>query len=147
MNYTRALNQYKHTDIQTANKSGLVLLCYEKAIENFLIARNCLAQKEHVKKTKAIQKGLAIVNELQCCLDFEKGGQIARNLDSIYNYIHRRLLEGDARNDGNALDEAIRLLKELHAAWEAVIHQQNATPPANAMPSHGAKDLIAGTAI
>jgi len=147
MNYTRALNHYKHTDIQTANKSGLVLMCYEKAIENFLIAKNCLAQKEHAKKAKATQKGLAIVNELQCCLDFEKGGQIARNLDSIYNYIHRRLLEGDARNDGSALDETIRLLKELHEAWEAVIHQQSATPPANTMSTHEAKNLIAGTAV
>ena len=63
---------------------------------------------------------LDILNELQICLSFEKGGQIAQNLDAIYSFITRRLLEGDVKNDLTAYDESIRVLGELKQGWDGI---------------------------
>ena len=51
------------------------------------------------KKGIALQKALKIINELQASLDFEQGGQIARNLDQTYSYISQRLLLADFNMD------------------------------------------------
>jgi len=57
---------------------------------------------------------------LQGALDFEKGGELATNLNELYNYITRRLLYVNARNDLAALDEIHGLMTEIRSAWETV---------------------------
>jgi flagellar protein FliS len=57
---------------------------------------------------------------LQGALDLEKGGELAGNLNELYNYITRRLLHVNARNDLAALDEIHGLMTEIRGAWESV---------------------------
>ena len=61
-----------------------------------------------------------IVSELMASLDFERGGEIARGLFSIYSYANRRLLDGNVRKDGAPLEEVKRLLTELRDAWDGI---------------------------
>jgi len=114
------LNQYQKTNVKTAGKMDLVILCYEKAIQFLVQARNAYEDGQFEKKTNALKKAMDIIEELNCSLDFEKGGQIAKNLDAIYNYLQRRLLEGDVNKDLTAFDEAIRIMGELKEAWESI---------------------------
>jgi flagellar protein FliS len=67
-----------------------------------------------------VQKTQDIIGELSCALDFEKGGQIARNLQAIYNYMIKRLLLADSKRDLKGFDEVARMLEELKATWEAM---------------------------
>ncbi|MCG7984204.1 MAG: flagellar protein FliS, partial [Candidatus Thiodiazotropha lotti] len=53
-------------------------------------------------------------------LDFEQGGEIANNLDMLYDYMIRRLFTANVEQDVDALDEVISLLKEIKAAWDAM---------------------------
>ena len=57
-------------------------------------AQRYYVDREYEKKGMALQKSLSIINELQSSLDFENGGQIARNLDRIYTYMSQKLLHG-----------------------------------------------------
>jgi flagellar protein FliS len=120
MTYGRMLNQYQKTKVKTAGKMDMVILCYEKTIQFLVQARNAYEDGEFEKKAKAFKKAMDIIEELNGSLDFEKGGQIAKNLDAIYNYLQRRLLEGDVNKDLTAFDEAIRIMGELKEAWEAI---------------------------
>ena len=120
MTYGRMLNQYQKTNVKTAGKMDLVILCYEKAIQFLVQTRNAYEDGQFEKKSTALKKAMDIIEELNSSLDFEKGGQIAKNLDAIYNYLHRRLLEGDINRDLTAFDEAIRIMGELKEAWEAI---------------------------
>lgn len=125
------VGQYRKLNVETAGKIDLVLMCYEKGIEVLRQAKGYLEQHEYEKKAGKLQKGLDIIHELQSSLNFEKGGEIARNLDSLYNYLVRRLLQGDVEKDTGAYDEAIRILSELKEAWEEVAKagEKNATAP------------------
>ncbi|MDP6198814.1 MAG: flagellar export chaperone FliS, partial [Porticoccaceae bacterium] len=51
-------------------------------------------------------------------LDFDKGGELARNLDDLYDYATRRLLKANIRNDIEAVQEIKGLLGEINGAWE-----------------------------
>lgn len=144
MTYSRMLGQYKRVGVGTAGKSELVVMCYEKAIEMVRSAKRFYEEKEYEKKAKALQKSLEVINTLQSCLDMEKGGQIARNLEAIYIYLTRRLLEGDIRKDLTVFDEAVRILSELKEAWEAIAFPSNTKQePVRETPNAGMSRIAA----
>ena len=120
MVYGRVLNQYKRSNIETAGKLDLIIMCYERAIQLLAQVKDHIQEKEFAKKAHKFKKVLDIIDELQSCLDMEKGGKIARNLDSLYSYMTKRLLVGDIKKDLTAYDEGIRILSELKDAWQAI---------------------------
>ena len=127
MTYGRTISRYQKTNVATSGKMDLIILCYETVIQNLHASKRFIEDGEYEKKAKALQKALDILNELQSCLSFDKGGQIAKNLDAIYAFITRRLLEGDVNNELAAYDESIRILGELKQGWDG-ISSKNADP-------------------
>jgi len=120
MFYGRVSSQYKRSSIETAGKLDQIIMLYDRAIQLLEQAKDHIREKEVDKKISKFQKALDIINALQNCLDMEQGGQIARNLDSLYSYITKRLLVGDIRKDFTAYDESIKILNELREAWIAI---------------------------
>ncbi|MEW6667462.1 MAG: flagellar export chaperone FliS [Thermodesulfobacteriota bacterium] len=135
MTYTKMIGQYRKTNVETAGKLDLILMCYEKSMEFIGRARLHYQHAQYEEKGNSLTKALEIINALQSCLDFEKGGQIARNLDGLYCYLTRRLLEGDIRKDMKAFDEAIGILSELKEAWQQIaMGQISETEPGRQIP-------------
>jgi flagellar protein FliS len=93
-------------------------MCYEGAIDSLKLAKQKIDEKDYEVKAKAINKAQDIIEELLCSLDFEKGGIIAKNLSSLYNYMKRRIIHGDVNQDMGAIDEVIGMLTELLSAWQ-----------------------------
>ena len=122
--YTNGIQSYRRTNVITADPKRLVLMCYEGVIENLKIGKQELLKKDYETKGKALTKAQDIINELVCSLDFEKGGSIARNLDSLYNYMLRRVLHANLKKDISAIDEVIEMLNELKSAWEEIFFKQ-----------------------
>ncbi len=114
------IDRYKRTQVTTSDPLRLVMMCYEGAISNLEIARVKFASKEYEAKAKAIQKVQDILSLLMQSLDFEKGGAIANNLNSLYTYMARRITEGDLQKDVQAFDEVTAMLKELESGWEKI---------------------------
>ncbi|MBN1102067.1 MAG: flagellar export chaperone FliS [Deltaproteobacteria bacterium] len=136
MTYKRMLGQYNKLNVETAGRLDLVLMCYEKAIESLWQARKSYEQGQYEQKARKLQRGLRIIQELQGCLNFEKGGQIARNLDAIYTYLVRRLLEGDVKRDLTAFDEAVKILTDLKDSWRGIASENQAK---EAIPGYDAQ--------
>ena len=122
--YSNGFQSYRKTNVITADPKRLVLMCYEGAIENLKIARNRYVEKDYEGKALVIKKAQDIINELMCSLDFEKGGSVARNLESLYNYMTRRIIHADINRDINAIDEVIGMFNELKSAWEEAFYGQ-----------------------
>lgn len=116
--YGNRIDAYKQTNVMTADPKRLVLMCYEGAIRSLKIAREKLISGEYEQKGNAVQKTQDILSLLMQGLDFEKGKEIAMSLDALYNYMSRRLLEGDIKKDVKAFDEVIGILEELESAWK-----------------------------
>ena len=123
--YSNGIQSYVKTDISTSDPVKLVIMCYEGAIENLKLAKEKIKEKDYEKKAKAIIKAQDIIDELLCSLDFEKGGAIASNLSSLYNYMLRRILHGDVNRDISAIDEVIGMLDELLSAWQSIYLQKD----------------------
>lgn len=115
------LRSYKETQIKTATPGKLILMLYDGAIRHLNQALEDLS-KEH--RYDSISNSLIrtqdIIAELMISLDFDRGGEIAKNLFSLYVFMNRRLLDGNISKDKAPLEEVKTLLTELRGAWAEV---------------------------
>ena len=118
--YCNGIQSYRKTNITTSDPVKLIIMCYEGAIDNLKLAKEKIKEKDYEKKAKSIIKAQDIIEELMCSLDFEKGGDIAMSLESLYNYMLRRILQGDLNKDVRPIDEVIGMFTELLSAWKEV---------------------------
>lgn len=112
------IDMYRRAHVTTADPLKLVVMCYEGAVKNMKTAREKHLSREYEAKGKAILKVHDILGLLMQSLDFEKGGEVARNLNALYLYMQRRITEGDLRGDLKAFDEVISMLEELASGWK-----------------------------
>ena len=123
--YSNGIQSYRKTDVSTSDPVNLVIMCYEGAIDSLKLAKEKIKEEDYEKKTKALIKARDIIDELLCSLDIKKGGVIADNLSSLYNYMLRRILHGDVNKDVGAIDEVIGMLDELLSAWQSIYLQKD----------------------
>lgn len=122
-------NQYKQTSIKTANRGQLLIMLYEAAIQNVKKATIALENKDIPAKGAAIGKAHDIINELSNTLDFEIGGNIAQDLERLYNFITEQLVRANLENDRKCLDTVLKLLETLHSGWKGAVDQMNQGNP------------------
>lgn len=125
MNRAGAAQAYARVGVETGVESSdprrLVVMLYDGALACIGEARAHLARGDIPAKGIAIGRAMRILQEgLEASLDRSAGGDIARQLADLYEYIARRLLIANLRNDQASLDEAARLLAELRGAWQAL---------------------------
>lgn len=119
---TDPLRSYRQTQIRTANQGTLIVMLYDAAIRDITSGEEMLGRgiEGFEEVSRRIIKAQDIVTELMVSLDFERGGELAGNLFSIYMYVNRQLLDANIRKDPEPLRQARRLLSELREAWSTI---------------------------
>lgn len=136
--YGNGIGAYQRTGVTTADPKKLVLMCYEEAIRNLKIARTRYISRDYEEKSRALQKVIEIIEALNCALDFERGGKIAENLHSLYNYMIDHLRDSDLKRNIKGIDHVIWMLVELKSAWEEIFNgnQKNSSINFNGVPDN-----------
>jgi flagellar secretion chaperone FliS len=141
MDYGKAFKQYRRSSIETASKLELVIMCYEKSILFLQQSKEYIREKDFIKKSEKIKKVLDIINELQANLDLDKGGTIAKSLDSLYTYLTGRIILADIQKNLSIFDECINILSELKSGWEGIRPEQEEPAPVNTTVPHEIRRL------
>lgn len=119
-----ALQAYQQVNTQTsitdADSHRLVQLLLDGALERINMAKGKIEAKDYAAKGNLIGKTMEIVGALKGSLDFEQGGELAGNLEALYDYMERGLLEASVRNDVAKLDEIADLLRTVKEGWEGI---------------------------
>ena len=120
----RALASYGDVKVTTgvtgADNIQLIQMLFDGLIESLATAKGHIERGSISEKSKSLARAGRIVVGLQGALDFEKGGDIARNLNDLYSYVTRRLFHVNAHNDLEALQEVHNLMNEIRGAWQVV---------------------------
>ncbi|MCF6235236.1 MAG: flagellar export chaperone FliS [Gammaproteobacteria bacterium] len=120
-----------HGGTSDASPHRLIQMLLDGALDRIAVAKGHMARGNIAEKGRYIGLVISIIDGLRISLDKPGGGEIAQNLDDLYEYITRRLAEANLKNDEGMLDEITSLLKEVKEGWDAIPeefrHQKNET--------------------
>lgn len=122
MNTGNPHDAYRQVQIKTANQGKLILMLYDGAIRNLDVALEALPhrQRKYDVVNNALVRAQDIIGELMSSLDFARGGEIARNLFTLYVFMNRQLLEANLRKTDKPIQDVRGMLLELRGAWSQV---------------------------
>lgn len=134
-NIHNALRQYQQINAQSAVESAsphrLIQMLMEGALESLSKARGHLQRDEVAARGEQIGRSISIIGGLREGLNQEAGGEIATNLDNLYDYMQRRLVEANLNADVTIIDEVTDHLRPIKEAWDAI----GSTPPTVSSPT------------
>lgn len=115
------LKQYQQTQVQTASPEKLLIMLYDGAIQ-FLNKANLAIQNNNIQEShNNIIGAQKIIAEFMNTLDVNKGGDVAKNLYNLYEYMHYRLVQANIKKDSTIINEVLGYLKDLKQTWEEAI--------------------------
>jgi flagellar secretion chaperone FliS len=114
-----------HGGVESADPHGLITLLMDGALERIVKARAHMLRGEIAAKGETISRCIEIIGGLRDSLDPKVDTAMVERLDSLYEYMSRRLLQANLRDDAEILDEVSRLLQQLRDSWVQI-----APPPA-----------------
>lgn len=120
--------QYSQVQIQTATKGKLIVLLYQGAIRFMKKALIAMEKKDMEGKGQCLIRAQDIILELLYALDpqmLQSGDELATNLQRLYLYAYRRLVQANIHADPQAVDEVIGLMANLLTAWEQVVGRES----------------------
>ena len=115
--YSNYQNAYKKASVNTLDQNKLIIMLYDGAIKNANFAVQYMESGEIEKVHDSLIKTKNIVTELLATLNMDQGGEIAKNLKSLYSYMFSQLVEANMEKKSEPVLAVIDLLKELRGAW------------------------------
>jgi flagellar protein FliS len=124
------------TGVPEADPHTLILMLFEGALAVLADARMKLMAGDIPGRGHAISKAIAIIEQgLRPSLDLEKGGEVAERMAGLYEYIVIALLKANLHKSKAGIEEAERLLSELHEGWKAIGTSRGGDHVRHAMPA------------
>ncbi len=134
--YRAANDAYLENRVLSASPLDLVRILYQAALSAVRDARRSVSTGDIASRARSISKACAILMELTNSLDAKRGGEIARRLTALYEYMHSRLLDANMRQDEEPLAEVLGLMATLAEAWDGIGQQAQPSTPAATPWSH-----------
>jgi len=120
------LNAYREVSVRTATQGKLIVMLYDEAVRQLDLAISLLNSKTRQldKVHNALIKTQDIVTELMAGLDFDRGGEIARNLMSLYVFFNEKIREGNLKKDPAPLVQVRAFVADLRSAWVQIANSR-----------------------
>lgn len=134
-NYAGA-NEYQQlrirTEIEGASPHRIIQLMMEGVLRRIAMAKGFMEQGALAEKGQHIGSAIDIISGLQASLNHKPDPKLSSNFDALYDYMSRRLVESNLKNDASGLTEVADLMREIKTAWDVVgeeLDDSGQTPP------------------
>jgi len=119
------MSRYRENQITSSTSEETVLMLYDGAIRFLRSAMHEIRENGNIPaKAVLIEKIVKILDYLQSCLDTEKGGTIAENLNRLYDYMQIKLTQANLRNDISTMEEVLGLLLTVREGWNDLCNKK-----------------------
>ncbi|WP_428771773.1 flagellar export chaperone FliS [Vibrio sp.] len=119
-----SLQAYKKVSVDSqlsaASPHKIVQMLMAGAIERLIQGKASMEQGNIPVKGERLGKALDIIISLRSCLSMEEGGDVAKNLDQLYEFMITQIAEANHKNDPQPLDDVIEILREIKSAWDQI---------------------------
>ena len=124
MNAMAAMRQYQQVGVKAqvteADPHRLIQMLMQGGLDRIAQAKGAMEREAYAEKGVLIGKAINILGGLRDVLDKEAGGELATNLERLYEYMTMRLFEASRHNDVSKLDEVAKLLSEIKSGWDGI---------------------------
>lgn len=124
MNAMTAMRQYQQVGVQAqvteADPHRLIQMLMQGGLDRIAQAKGAMEREAYAEKGVLVGKAINIIGGLRDGLDKQVGGELAENLDRLYEFMTMRLFEASRHNDASKLDEVAGLLREVKAGWDGI---------------------------
>lgn len=120
MNYNEIADIYRQESTHGNHPVELVGKLYEATVEDFRRALNAASSGDIQTRTATLNHALQIIGELQSVLDHERGGEVARRLDGLYNVTRALITEANVQGKPQQIQKLIDMYLPLRQAWKQV---------------------------
>ncbi|MCL4142634.1 UNVERIFIED_CONTAM: hypothetical protein GTU68_055313 [Idotea baltica] len=119
-----SLQAYKKVSIDSqlsaASPHKVIQMLMAGAIERLIQGKAAMQQGNIAVKGERLGKALDIVISLRTCLSMDDGGDIASNLDSLYDFMIRQISQANQNNEPQSIDDVVEMLREIKSAWDQI---------------------------
>lgn len=148
--YQSGANQYHSvnatSEVLDADPHRLIQLLMEAALTRMAQAKGAIARSDMEEKARLLGRVSEIIQTMQSSLNHNQGGEIAQNLDRLYDYMLRRLIEGTRHNNVEMIDEVMGLMLEVKSGWDGIRQEYlQASQPVNNSDSEQTAGSLAGS--
>lgn len=124
MNAYAAMRQYQQVGVKVqvneADPHRLIQMLMQGGLDRIAQAKGAMQRQAYAEKGELIGKVINIIGGLREVLDKDAGGELAENLDRLYEFMTVRLFEASRQNDVRKLDEVAKLLGEIKEGWDGI---------------------------
>ncbi len=117
MNQAYARQAYENNRVTTAPQKKLIIMLYDAGIKNIKLAKLSMEEKDIERTNTYLIKAQNIISEFMNTLNFDLGGDIARDLYALYDYMYKGLIRANIDKDIDKLSEIERYMEELRETW------------------------------
>jgi flagellar protein FliS len=123
----KGLAQYQQVStnagVEDASPHRLIQMLMEGVLQRLAEAKGAMQRNALADKGKALGKAVTIVSGLRNSLNQEVGGEMAANLDDLYDYMQRRLLEANIETSEEIVDEITALMRTIKSGWDGIAQE------------------------
>ncbi|MGD9200593.1 MAG: flagellar export chaperone FliS [Chitinispirillia bacterium] len=118
----KGYSTYKTANIDTADQGKLIIIAYDVAIKHCRLAIDIFSDKKKIEeRTKHLFKVQDAITELMSSLKLDVG-EIAQNLYKLYDYMIRKLVDANVKQEIQNVKEVLGYLESLRSAWKEAIN-------------------------
>jgi flagellar protein FliS len=121
---------YRMTQVSTASGMELVMMLYDGLINFLKDAEKALSEGDYNESERLCNRSRKIIVELLASLSPDKGGEIAENLQKLYLFSLRQLINASIKKETEYIDSVIRIVSSLREGWKNI----ETTEPLNPEP-------------
>jgi flagellar secretion chaperone FliS len=120
----QALKQYRtienNVQAEYASSYHLTKMLFSGALKSLNLAASHMVNKNFESKAKELSRSFEIIMGLKECLNLKDGGELAKNLDELYAYMSKKVIESSFSNDPKIVRHVADLMREISDGWDAM---------------------------
>jgi flagellar protein FliS len=128
---------YLRAGVQSASSVQLVIILYDLLIGALMSAIGAIDKNDIEERSRELKRAFLVLEQMECSLDMESGGDAAKNLARFYAALRSNILNAHAQESRSGLEKQIQLLFQVRSAWATVDRQSAANNPSALSSSQG----------
>jgi flagellar protein FliS len=125
MNRNDIAVSYREAAVRGAGQVELVIMLYDILFDDIRSAIASIRTRNIESRTAEIKHALGVLEQLQGTLNFDQGGDAARNMDHLYSIVRAKLLESHIKTSEEILQKQLDLLAPIREAWKQIAPSQS----------------------